>query len=37
MIDEENTQFWNKMQELQKEGWTMALHGYTHVYDNPVC
>lgn len=33
MIDEENTQFWNKMQELQKAGWTMALHGYTHVYD----
>ena len=34
--------FWNKAQEWQEKGWSIALHGYTHVFEtkeggiNPV-
>lgn len=39
---EEVPDFWKKMQEWQSEGWTPAMHGYTHVFEtkdggmNPV-
>lgn len=33
MLAKEDFEFWNKMLKLQKKGWTIALHGYTHVYD----
>ena len=35
-------QFWKKIQRWKKKGWTIALHGYTHVFEtregglNPV-
>ncbi len=25
--------FWEKLIELREKGWTLAMHGYTHVYD----
>lgn len=28
----ENGQFWEVVKELQESGWTVALHGYRHVY-----
>ncbi len=31
--DEINPDFWRKMKELQGKGWVIALHGYTHLYD----
>lgn len=27
-----NPFFWNKMDEWQKKGWVIAMHGYNHVY-----
>ena len=30
---EENPLFWELLKELQDKGWDIALHGYTHVYD----
>lgn len=32
-INEPNPKFWEKMRQLQKKGYTVALHGYTHVYN----
>lgn len=37
-----NIYFWDKVSEWQNKGWTIALHGYTHVFEteeggvNPV-
>lgn len=33
MIDAEIGDFWNYIKELQNSGWEIALHGYTHVYN----
>lgn len=32
MIDKEDDSFWNKASNWQKKEWTIALHGYDHVY-----
>lgn len=32
MIDKEDDSFWNKASTWQKKGWSIALHGYDHVY-----
>lgn len=29
---EENPQFWNKVHDWISKGWTIAMHGYNHVY-----
>ncbi len=29
-----NKSFWNKARQWQNKGWTIALHGYNHVYTN---
>lgn len=31
-IDAPRADFWDYIRQLQKEGWTVAQHGYTHVY-----
>lgn len=33
-FEESNTEFWNYVAELQKQGWAVAQHGYQHVYEN---
>ena len=30
--DEPDDAFWDKIRELQKEGWSIAMHGYQHQY-----
>lgn len=34
IIDDENEAFWNEMLKLQRRGYSIALHGCYHVYDN---
>lgn len=36
LIDSEHVDFWNDMLQLQKEGYTLAMHGYQHVYDSNI-
>jgi predicted deacetylase len=31
-VAEKNPAFWDEMKELELKGWTIALHGYDHVY-----
>lgn len=31
-IDEPRADFWEYIKNLQKEGWVIAQHGYTHIY-----
>lgn len=33
-IEEKHTEFWNFVKGLQKKGYTIAMHGYVHVFDN---
>lgn len=33
ILAKEDLEFWNKILHFQSKGWTVALHGYTHVYD----
>ena len=33
IIDNENKEFWETIKKLQNKGFTVAMHGYTHVYD----
>lgn len=33
-IDEENVDFWKFIKSLQEEGFSIAMHGLIHVYDN---
>ena len=30
----ENSEFWNKVRGWQNQGWEIAMHGYTHIYDS---
>lgn len=32
LIDPIDSSFWEKVSEWQNKGWTMAVHGYNHVY-----
>lgn len=32
VLDEEDCNFWNKVKTWQKKGWSIALHGYDHIY-----
>ena len=32
MIDEPDSEFWDKAQKWQAKGWAIALHGYDHCY-----
>lgn len=32
-IDPADGDFWTKVKEWEKKGWTIALHGYNHCYD----
>ena len=34
MCEEERPDFWEKVAQWQRQGWTIALHGYRHVYEN---
>ena len=34
-IDKPREDFWNYLLELQKEGHTIAMHGYQHVFTSP--
>lgn len=34
MIDPPNNNFWEIIRGLQKRGYTIAMHGYRHVFDN---
>ena len=29
--------FWEKVMNWEKKGWTIALHGYNHVYSSTNC
>ena len=31
--EEKKADFWSYVKELQKEGWSIAMHGYQHIYD----
>jgi hypothetical protein len=31
MIDSHDTMFWDKARDWQAKGWTIAMHGYTHL------
>ena len=33
LIDPADGDFWTKVKEWEKKGWTIALHGYNHCYD----
>lgn len=33
MVDSANIDFWKQIKKLQDSGWEIALHGYTHVYN----
>ncbi|MBO5911510.1 MAG: DUF2334 domain-containing protein [Elusimicrobiaceae bacterium] len=33
-IDPPRPDFWEYIKKLQKQGWTLAMHGYQHHYDN---
>lgn len=33
-IDEKDPNFWNLVHKWEKKGWTIALHGYNHVYSS---
>lgn len=33
LIDEPRADFWNYIVELQKQGFTIAMHGYRHVFE----
>lgn len=33
MIDEPRVDFWNYIKELQQQGFSIAMHGYQHVFD----
>ena len=35
MIDEARTDFWDYIKELQRQGHTIAMHGYQHVFTSP--
>ena len=35
LVDGEDPLFWQRMKELQDAGFTVAMHGCTHVYDVP--
>lgn len=32
-VKETKKEFWEIIQQYQKKGWCIAMHGYTHVYD----
>lgn len=32
-VNEPKEEFWELMRQYQKQGWCIAMHGYTHVYD----
>lgn len=34
MIDDYNTDFWHRLNGWEKKGWSIALHGYTHVFES---
>lgn len=34
MVDPPRADFWNRVRRWQEMGWTIALHGYQHVYVN---
>ena len=31
---EKDACFWEKVRSWEKKGWTIAMHGYRHVYDS---
>ena len=37
IIEKEDNNFWEMVSKLEKKGWGVCMHGYTHVYnrDNP--
>ena len=37
MCEPENPRYWEWIRECQSKGWTIALHGFTHVYENQEC
>jgi predicted deacetylase len=32
VVDKANPEFWDRAREWQRRGWTIALHGYQHLY-----
>lgn len=36
MIDSPRADFWDFIKELQRDGYTVAMHGYHHVFDSNV-
>lgn len=32
-VDKPKEDFWQRMRELQKSGWSIAQHGYCHIYE----
>lgn len=32
MIDDKRSDFWKQVRDLQDNGWTVAMHGYNHLY-----
>ena len=34
VVDDKDDDFWTQMRRLSDKGWTIALHGYRHVYGN---
>ena len=34
IVEEADEDFWNDMVRLKNKGWTIAQHGYSHVYSN---
>ncbi len=34
MVDEARTDFWDRVRRWQAQGWTIAMHGYQHLYIN---
>jgi predicted deacetylase len=31
-IEKENSDFWNYIRKKQRQGWSIGLHGYQHVW-----
>ncbi len=36
-VDPAKNEFWDKMRQLQKKGWCLAMHGCHHVYSTKKC
>ena len=37
ILDSEDPNFWIKVKSWEQKGWTIAMHGYNHIYSSKTC